>query len=191
MRSLKVIIAEDEPVIRLDIKELLEENGHRVVGEASNGREAIIISKTLKPDIVLMDIKMPIMDGISSAWHLYNQNIAPVILLTAYCDNEFIEKAKYAGVIGYLVKPVNELNLFPALEIGLTRYKKYIKVKEKYNTVSEQLKNRKVIEKAKGILMEKENIKESEAYDKLRIISMNKGKSLIDISNMIVLNSKE
>ncbi len=102
MSKLNVIIAEDEPIIRLDIKELLEERGHKVVGEASNGREAVIISKKLKPDIVFMDIKMPIMDGISASWYLYNEKVAPVILLTAYSDKEFIEKAKYAGVIGYL-----------------------------------------------------------------------------------------
>jgi response regulator NasT len=165
LSKLNVIIAEDEPIIRLDIKELLEERGHKVVGEASNGREAVIISKKLKPDIVFMDIKMPI-----------------VILLTAYSDKEFIEKAKYAGVIGYLVKPVTESNLFPILEIGMTRYKKFVKIENKYYKTKEQLDNRKVIEKAKGILVEKDNIKEWEAYDKLRVMSMKQGKTLKYVS---------
>lgn len=182
MSKLNVIIAEDEPIIRLDIKELLEERGHKVVGEASNGREAVIISKKLKPDIVFMDIKMPIMDGISASWYLYNEKVAPVILLTAYSDKEFIEKAKYAGVIGYLVKPVTESNLFPILEIGMTRYKKFVKIENKYYKTKEQLDNRKVIEKAKGILVEKDNIKEWEAYDKLRVMSMKQGKTLKYVS---------
>ena len=123
MELLKIVIADNESIIRMDLKELLEEAGHDVVGEAADGLKAVELVRETRPDLVIMDIKMPKMDGIAAARIIANEKLAPVLLLTAFSQKEIVEKAKESGVLAYLVKPIKEANLFPAMEIALSRFK--------------------------------------------------------------------
>ncbi len=129
MRALKIVIADNESIIRMDLKEILEEAGHEVVGEATDGLKAIDLTRKFRPDLVIMDIKMPEMDGIAAAKVISNDKIAPVLLLTAFSQKEIVDKAKDSGVLAYLVKPVKESNLFPAMEIAMSRFEEIIPIK--------------------------------------------------------------
>jgi len=184
----RIVIADDEPITRMDIREILEDAGYDVVGDVSDGFDAIEICRRLKPDLVLMDIKMPLLDGISAAKVINKEELVDsIILLTAYSDKNFIDKAKDVGVIGYLVKPVNEKSLLPAVEIALNKGREIKKIKKEIKNVNDKLNARKIIEKAKGILMEKHKLTEQEAYDKIRTLSMNKRTSMREIAEAILL----
>lgn len=184
----RIVIADDEPITRMDIREILEDAGYDVVGDVSDGFDAIEICRKLKPDLVLMDIKMPLLDGISAAKVINKEELVDsIILLTAYSDKNFIDKAKDVGVIGYLVKPVNEKSLLPAVEIALNKGREIKKIKKEIKNVNDKLNARKIIEKAKGILMEKHKLTEQEAYDKIRTLSMNKRTSMREIAEAILL----
>jgi len=191
MKKLRVIIAEDEPVTRRDIKEMLLEEKIQVIGECGDGLRAIELAKTLKPDLILMDIKMPIMDGIEAAQKLNEENLAPVMLLTAYSQDELIERAREAGVLAYLVKPINKRSLIPACHIAVSRYNEFNVLKKEVNTLTEALESRKVMEKAKGILQKFYGIDEESAFNKIRSISMNKRKSMKQVAESIILTLGE
>ena len=138
MRPLRIVIADNESIIRMDLKEMLEEAGHTVVGEAVNGQKAVELAKKYRPDLVIMDVKMPNMDGITAAKLISTDKLAPVLLLTAFSQKEIVEKAKESGVLAYLVKPVKEANLFPAIEIALSRFGE-MKELEKENSLLKKL----------------------------------------------------
>ena len=191
MDSLRIVIADNESIIRMDLKELLEEAGHEVIGEAADGAKAVEITRKLKPDLVIMDIKMPEMDGIAAAKMISNEKLAPVLLLTAYSQKEIVEKAKDSGVLAYLVKPVKESNLFPAMEIALSRFKEYVEIEQELNDLRNSLETRKILDRAKGILMDAYNLSEQEAFRRIQQYSMSKRKSIRDVAESIIDASKK
>ena len=186
MKPLKIVIADDEAVIRMDLKEILREVGHEVVGETANGRRAVAIVRDMHPDLVIMDIKMPDMDGVEAARLIAADHLAPVLLLTAFDDAELIERAKDAGVLAYLVKPVEEKNLFPAMEIALSRWQEMQSLEEELFAMRDSLETRKLLDRAKGILMQAHNISETEAYRRMQRYSMEKRLSLKEVAAAVV-----
>ena len=186
MKPLKIVIADDESVIRMDLKEILQEAGHEVVGETANGRRAVAIVRETSPDLVIMDIKMPDMDGVEAARLIAADHLAPVLLLTAFDDAELIERAKDAGVLAYLVKPVEEKNLFPAMEIALSRWQEMQSLEEELEAMRDSLETRKLLDRAKGILMQAHNISEAEAYRRMQRYSMEKRLSLKEVASAVV-----
>ncbi|MEW9122547.1 MAG: response regulator [Thermotaleaceae bacterium] len=185
----KIVIAEDEPITRMDISEILVGAGYDVVGMASDGFDAIEMCKNLKPDLVLMDIKMPLLDGLKASKVLLEEEIAScIVLLTAYSTREFIDEAKDIGVMGYIVKPINEKNLLPAIEIALAKDKELKYMKKSMERARGELESRKLVERAKGILMSKRNVTEEEAYNTLRKLSMDKRTPMRDIAKVIIMN---
>lgn len=186
MEALRIIIADNESIIRMDLKEILEEAGHTVVGEAPDGVKAVEMARKHQPDLVIMDIKMPEMDGITAAKIISNEKIAPVLLLTAFSQKEIVEKAKDSGVLAYLVKPVKEANLFPAIEIALSRFKEFAELERELEDVKNSLETRKVLDRAKGILMDAYSLTETEAYRRIQQYSMSKRKSIKEVAAAIV-----
>ena len=186
MQLLRIIVADNESIIRMDLRELLEEAGHTVVGEASDGRKAVELARRHKPDLVIMDIKMPEMDGITAAKIISQEKIAPVLLLTAFSQKEIVEKAKDSGVLAYLVKPVKEANLFPAMEIAISRFQEFAELERELEDVKNSLETRRILDRAKGILMDAYNLSEGEAYRRIQQYSMSKRKSIRDVAEAII-----
>lgn len=186
MQNLRIIIADNESIIRMDLKEMLEEAGHEVVAEAVDGEKAVDLTRLYHPDLVIMDIKMPEMDGITAAKIISNEKLAPVLLLTAFSQKEIVEKAKESGVLAYLVKPVKEANLFPAIEIALSRFQEFKDLEKELENVKNSLEARKLLDRAKGILMDAYNLTENEAYRRIQQYSMSKRKSIQDVAKAIV-----
>ncbi|WP_142414339.1 ANTAR domain-containing response regulator [Hathewaya massiliensis] len=186
----RIVIADDEPITRMDLREMLETAGYNVVGEASDGFDAIELCKKHRPDLILMDIKMPLLDGINACKIINEDELSDsIILLTAYSDKTFIERAKEVGVIGYLVKPIDDRALLPAVEIALSKGKEFKTIKKEAKTANEKLEARKIIEKAKGIIMKEKNVDEDKAYAYIRELSMNKRTSMKEISEIIIMSS--
>ncbi|WP_094603421.1 putative transcriptional regulatory protein pdtaR [Sporomusa silvacetica DSM 10669] len=186
MDALRIVIADNESIIRMDLKEILEEAGHTVVGEATDGVKAVELARKCHPDLVVMDIKMPEMDGITAAKIISNEKLAPVLLLTAFSQKEIVEKAKDSGVLAYLVKPVKEANLFPAMEIALSRFREFAELERELEEVKNSLETRKILDRAKGILMDAYSLSETEAYRRIQQYSMSKRKSIRDVAVAIV-----
>jgi len=191
MRPLRIIIADNESIIRMDLKEMLEEAGHTIVAEATNGAKAVDLVREHQPDLVIMDIKMPEMDGITAAKIISNEKIAPVLLLTAFSQKDIVEKAKDSGVLAYLVKPVKEANLFPAMEIALSRFQEFAELEQELEDVKNSLETRKILDRAKGILMDAYNLSETEAYRRIQQYSMSKSKAIKDVAAAIVGAAKK
>ncbi|MBI6871947.1 ANTAR domain-containing response regulator [Clostridium aciditolerans] len=187
--SKKIVIADDEPITRMDIREMLEEAGYVVVGEASDGFDAIEVCKKHLPNIVIMDIKMPLLDGINASKIIIQEGLADgIILLSAYSDTNFVEKAKDAGVIGYLVKPLDNKSLIPAIEVAMAKSNELKEMKNNMISIEKKLEARKVIEKAKGILMTQQGISEEEAFSMIRNLSMKKRVTMKDIAGIIIMS---
>ena len=186
MKPLRIVIADDEAVIRMDLKEILQEAGHEVVGETANGRRTVAIVRDTRPDLVILDVKMPDMDGIEAARMIDADHLAPVLLLTAFDDAELIRRATDAGVLAYLVKPVEEKNLFPAMEIALSRWQEMQSLEEELEAMRDSLEMRKLLDRAKGILMRAHSISEDEAYRRLQRYSMEKRRPLKDVAAAVV-----
>lgn len=188
--GIRVVIADDEPITRMDLKELLSEEGYLVVGEAADGFDAVEACKQNRPDLVLMDIKMPLLDGLSAAKIIFEENLADtVMMLTAYSEREFVEEAKNVGVAGYLVKPIDEKSLVPSIELAVARSKDMKKLRKDMEKVSERLENRSIIEKAKGLVMAQEGMTEQDAYDYIRELSRTKNLSMRRVAEIILLKS--
>jgi response regulator NasT len=185
--KLRILIADDEPLIRLDLKNMLESLGYEVIAEAGDGVSAVESARTLKPDVAILDIKMPGMDGIDAANILNSEKIAPVVLLTAYSDMDLINRAKEAGVFAYLVKPFRESDLRPAIEVAISRYKEFLALEEEVSELEDKLETRKLIERAKGILMDQYGLKEQEAFRRIQVQSMNTRKSMKEIAEAIII----
>jgi response regulator NasT len=183
----RLLIAEDEVISRMDLREMLENLGYTVVGEAGDGVAAVNLARTLQPDLVLMDIKMPDLDGIAAAQALAQEHMTPVLLLTAYSDHEFIDRAVDAGVMGYLVKPFAEAQLKPAIEVALERWREVRQIREDLAQTQETLETRKLVERAKGVLMDTQNLKEAEAFRRIQRLSMNSRKSMREVAEAILL----
>ena len=185
LNKLRILLADDEAILRLDLREMLADAGHDIVGEAANGQEAVKLAKELKPDFIIMDVKMPIMDGITAAKIIAADNIAPV-LLPAYSQQDIVEQASDAGVIAYLVKPVREEQLFPAMEIAAKRFQEMHKLNLELDKLKESLETRKLLDRAKGILMAAHGMTEQEAYRKMQQFSMAKRISLKELAESII-----
>jgi response regulator NasT len=183
---MRILIAEDETIIRLDLRDLLERAGHEVVGEARDGEEAIALARDLGPDLAIMDVKMPRLDGIEAAKRILDERPLPIVLLTAYGQQELVARAVEAGVFGYLVKPFREQDLVPAIETARARHAELAAVREEADSLAEALAARKAIERAKGVLMEKEGLSESEAFDRLRRASQHSGRPLKVIADAVI-----
>lgn len=187
--GLRVVIADDEGITRADLRERLELKGYEVAGEAADGFDAIELCRRIKPELVLLDIKMPMLDGLSAAKVIHEQELAGcIVMLTAYSDSEFVKKAGELGVMGYVVKPIDDRHLIPTLEIALERSGEVQSLKRQLTKKEQQLEERKVVDKAKGLLMKSSGIGEKEAYEYLRTLSMNKRSSMKDIAEMIIMS---
>lgn len=187
MEKTRVIIADDESIICMDLREMLNNLGYLVVGEAGDGQSAVNLARELKPDVVLMDIKMPDMDGIEAAKLLTSERIAPVVLLTAFSQRDLVERAKEAGVVGYLVKPIQEADLAPAIEIALSRFKEFRELEKEVDNLEDQLETRKLVDHAKGILMDTQGLTEAAAFRRIQKMSMNTRKAMREIAQAIIL----
>lgn len=190
MERTRVIIADDESIVRMDLKEMLTNLNYLVVGEVGDGRSAVNLARELKPDVVLMDIKMPDMDGIEAAKILTEEQIAPVVLLTAYSQKDLVERAKEAGVVGYLVKPFREADLLPAIEVALSRFKEFQQVHQEVQDLQYALETRKLVDRAKGILMDVQGLDEEEAFRRIQKMSMNTRKPMKEVAEAIILAHK-
>jgi len=184
---LRIVIADDEPIIRMDLRRTLENMGHVVVGEAGDGQQALEITKELKPDIAILDIKMPTMDGIDAAKLISTEAIAPVLLLTAYSQRDLVERARDAGVFAYLVKPFKELDLMPAIEIAIARFEEFEELDREVNDLENKLDARKTVDRAKGILMDQYGLKEQDAFRRIQVQSMNTRKTMREIAEAIII----
>ena len=187
MDPLRIVIADDEPIIRLDLRRTLENMGHVVIGEASDGAQAVEITRELKPDVAILDIKMPNMDGIDAAKVISTEGIAPVLLLTAYSQKDLVERAKDAGVFAYLVKPFKEADLMPAVEIAIARFEEFMDLEKEVSSLEEKLETRKAVDRAKGILMDMYGLKEQDAFRRIQVQSMNTRKSMREIAEAIII----
>jgi response regulator NasT len=183
----RIIIADDEALIRMDLREMLTHLGYLVVGEVGDGRSAVNLARELRPDIVIMDIKMPDLDGIEAARILTEEKIAPVLLLSAYSQRELVVRAREAGVAGYLVKPFREADLSPAIEVALARFAEFSEMEQQVGNLQQALETRKLVDRAKGILMDRQGLTEAEAFRKIQKMSMNNRKPMRDVAEAIIL----
>ncbi|RWZ51739.1 response regulator [Labedella phragmitis] len=182
----RVVVAEDESLIRLDIVEILRDNGFEVVGEAGDGETAVALATELRPDLVVMDVRMPQLDGIAAARRITEAQIAPVVLLTAFSQKELVEQAADAGALAYVVKPFTPNDLLPAIEIALSRYQQIITLEAEVADMVERFETRKLVDRAKGLLNEKMGLSEPEAFRWIQKASMDRRLTMHDVAQAII-----
>ncbi|WP_394279964.1 ANTAR domain-containing response regulator [Microbacterium sp.] len=182
----RVVVAEDESLIRLDIVEILRDSGFDVVGEAGDGETAVQLATELRPDLVIMDVKMPVLDGISAAEKLSKNHVAPVVLLTAFSQKELVERASEAGALAYVVKPFTPNDLLPAIEIALARYEQIITLEAEVADMVERFETRKLVDRAKGLLNEKMGLSEPDAFRWIQKASMDRRLTMQDVAKAII-----
>ena len=188
---IRIIVADDEPVTKMDLRELLVSAGYEVVAEASDGLDAVELCRQYRPDLILMDVKMPFLDGLSAARIIYEENLADtIIMLTAYSERDFIDRAKSCGVGGYLVKPIDEKSLVPSIELAIARSQELRQLRRDMEKTAARLENRIVIEKAKGVVMAEQKLTEQEAYDYIRNLSLTKHMSMSRIAEFILMQKE-
>ncbi len=183
---MRVLIAEDESIIRLDLKGMLEAAGLEVCAEARDGEEAVRLVRQTEPDVALLDVKMPRLDGIEAARQILEERPLPIVMVTAYGEQELVSRAVEAGVFGYLVKPFRETDLLPAIETARARHAELVTLREEADSLAEALAARKAIERAKGILMEREGLTEQEAFERLRKASQISGRPLKIVAEALI-----
>ncbi len=183
---MRILVAEDETIIRLDLRGLLENAGYEVIAEAHDGEEAIRLAREHQPDLAILDVKMPRLDGIDAARRILEERPIPIVMLTAFGQRELVDRAAEAGVYGYLVKPFREHDLIPAIETAKARHEELVAVRAEADSLSEALADRKAIERAKGLLMEKEKLTEAEAFARLRKASQVSGRPLRVIADAVI-----
>ena len=183
---MRILVAEDETIIRLDLRGLLERAGYEVVAEARDGEEAVELARQHQPDLALLDVKMPRLDGIEAARRMLEERPIPIVMLTAFDQRELVERAAEAGVYGYLVKPFREQDVVPAIELAKSRYEELLAVRADADSLSQALADRKVIERAKGLLMEREKLSEADAFARLRKASQVSGRPLRVIADAVI-----
>jgi two-component system, response regulator PdtaR len=183
---MRILVAEDETIIRLDLRDLLERAGFEVCAEARDGQEAIELARSEAPDLAIMDVKMPRVDGIDAARRILDERPIPIVMLTAYGQDELVGRAVEAGVFGYLVKPFREVDLLPAIQAARARHEELAALREQVDSLAEALAARKSIERAKGLLMEREGLSEQEAFARLRKASQVSGRPLRVVADAVV-----
>jgi response regulator NasT len=181
-----VVIAEDEAIIRLDLKEILQEEGYEVVGETGRGDEAIELVRSLKPDLVILDIKMPGTDGLTAAREITGERLAAVVILTAFSQRDLVDQARDAGVLAYVVKPFQKSDLLPQIEIALGRFKEIQNLAHDVKSLEDQLETRRVVERAKGILMDDLAMKEAEAFSWIQRTAMRERVTMKEIARRVI-----
>ncbi len=181
----RVLIAEDEALIRLDLSEMLQEEGYDVVGEAGDGETAVRLAEELRPDLVILDVKMPVMDGIAAAERIAGARIAPVVILTAFSQRDLVERARAAGAMAYLVKPFQKKDLLPTIEMAASRFSEIVALETEVSDLTERLETRKAVERAKGILME-QGMSEPEAFRWIQRTAMDRRTSMRAIANTVL-----
>jgi response regulator NasT len=182
----RVVVAEDEGLIRLDLVEMLREEGYDVVGEASDGQEAVELAEKHRPDLVILDVKMPVVDGITAAERIADARIAPVVILTAFSQRELVVRARDAGAMAYLVKPFTKADLLPAIEIAVSRYAEVAALETEVEDLTERLETRKLVERAKGLLQSEHGMTEPEAFRWVQKTSMDKRLSMRAVAEAVL-----
>jgi AmiR/NasT family two-component response regulator len=186
VRSIRVLVAEDEVLIRLDLVEMLTEEGYEVVGEAGDGEQAVELATQLRPDLVVMDVKMPKLDGISAAERIAADRIAPVVMLTAFSQRDLVDRARQAGAMAYVVKPFGKADLIPAIEIAAARYAEIQAVEAEVTDLTERLESRKAVDKAKGMLQAGLGLTEAEAFRWIQKTAMDLRKSMREVAEGVI-----
>lgn len=187
MPNLRVLIADDDPIIRLDLKQMLESMGYEVAAEAGDGQQALDLARETKPDVCILDVKMPVMDGIDAATFIMAEQIGATVLLTAYSDSELVKRAAEAGVLAYLVKPFKPSDLPPAIEVARRCFDRFQELNKELASVQDRLETRKLLDKAKGVLMETLKVSEAEAYRRIQLQSMNTRMSMKEVAEAILV----
>jgi two-component system, response regulator PdtaR len=182
----RILVAEDEALIRLDLVEMLGEEGYDVVGQASNGEQAVELAREVKPDLVIMDVKMPVLDGLSAAEQLHESKLCPVIMLTAFSQTELVERARDAGVMAYIVKPFTADDLRPAIDIATSRWQEVKALEAEIADLGERLETRKLVDRAKGLLNEKMGLSEPEAFRWIQKASMDRRLTMHDVAQAVI-----
>jgi two-component system, response regulator PdtaR len=182
----RILIAEDETIIRLDVRTLLEKAGHEVVAEARDGEEAVALAAEHDPDLIVMDVRMPHLDGIEAARQISNRKPVPIVMLTAYAEEDLVTRASEAGAFAYLVKPFREVDLLPALNTARARFEELSTLREEAADLAEALASRKAVERAKGILMRKDGIDEAEAFRRIRAASQKTGRTMRVVADALI-----
>ena len=190
-RPKKVLIAEDEALIRLDLVELLTEDGFEVVGQAADGEEAVKLARELEPDLIIMDVKMPGMDGITAAEIIGEERIAPILMLTAFSQSELVERARDAGVMGYLVKPFGANEVVPAIEVAIGRFAELRAIEEELANLEDRFESRKIIDQAKGMLQEGLGLTEPEAFRWIQKTAMDLRKSMREVAEGVISHKRK
>ncbi|HXU97025.1 MAG TPA: response regulator [Jiangellaceae bacterium] len=184
--SRRVLVAEDEALIRLDLAEMLAEEGYEVVGEAADGATAVRLAEELRPDLVVMDVKMPVLDGISAAERIVAQRIAPVLILTAFSQRELVERARAAGAMAYLVKPFVKADLMPAIEMALSRHEEISQLEQEVADLTDRLETRKLVDRAKGLLQTRFGLTEPDAFRWIQKAAMDKRTSMREVAQVVI-----
>ncbi|SIS20029.1 response regulator receiver and ANTAR domain protein [Williamsia sterculiae] len=182
----RVLVAEDDSLIRMDLIEMLREEGYDVVGEAPNGEVAVSLTEELKPDLVIMDIKMPVRDGIDAAGEIAERRLAAVVMLTAFSQRDFVEKARDAGAMAYLVKPFTKADLVPAIEVAVSRYNEIAVLERDIAGLTDRLETRKLVERAKGLLMASQSLSEPEAFKWIQRAAMDRRTTMKAVAEVII-----
>ncbi|WP_283133509.1 ANTAR domain-containing response regulator [Rhizohabitans arisaemae] len=182
----RVVIAEDEALIRLDLKEMLEEDGYTVVGEAGDGATAVRLAVELRPDLVILDVKMPVLDGISAAEQITADRVAPCLILTAFSQRDLVERARDAGAMAYLVKPFTKSDLVPAIEMAVSRHEQMAALEAEVSTLTERLETRKLVERAKGALMLEHGWSEPQAFRWIQKASMDRRMTMREVALLVL-----
>jgi response regulator NasT len=182
----RVLVAEDESLIRLDLTEMLAEEGYQVVGEAGDGATAVRLAEELRPDLVVMDVKMPVLDGISAAERIVSQRIAPVLILTAFSQRELVERAREAGAMAYLVKPFAKTDLVPAIEMALSRHEEIAQLESEVADLTERLETRKLVDRAKGLLQTRYGLTEPDSFRWIQKAAMDKRTSMREVAQVVI-----
>jgi response regulator NasT len=182
----RVLIAEDEALIRLDLKEMLEEEGYLVVGEAADGEEAVELAGSLRPDLVILDVKMPKLDGIAAAEQIAGGRIAPVVILTAFSQRDLVERAREAGAMAYLVKPFQKKDLVPTIEMATSRFAEIVALEQEVGGLQERLEARKAVERAKGVLMTEHGMTEPEAFRWIQRTAMDRRTTMRAVAEAVL-----
>ena len=190
-RPKKVLIAEDEALIRLDLVELLTEEGFEVVGQAADGEEAVKLARELEPDLIIMDVKMPGMDGITAAEIIGEERIATILMLTAFSQSELVERARDAGVMGYLVKPFGASEVVPAIEVAIGRFAELRAIEEELANLEDRFESRKIIDQAKGMLQEGLGLTEPEAFRWIQKTAMDLRKSMREVAEGVISHKRK